>query len=256
MAGGAWLSAGREQLDTALRRARRPALEPVSDAAEAVLFADAAELLAALALAAARGELDRWWWRGLLGSAWPAWRVAWAQRPEARPGALRLLARAGWRMDALGDLVPLRSDWVPGQAEAENAQRPASRAVAAALRAQFEPAPVPVPSMGHRSTEFSQLREPARALSEAMDTPPATSSEMNKPASMPRPQVAPPASAAASVQRSDGVSALPTPSFRAAPAAPTGIAPGLPAPLAAPAMPDQRVDAMQRADAAASPPRR
>jgi hypothetical protein len=254
MAGGAWLSAGREQLDTALRRARRPALEPVSDAAEAVLFADAAELLAALALAAARGELDRWWWRGLLGSAWPAWRVAWAQRPEARPGALRLLARGGWRMDALGELVPLSPGGAPGQAKAQASQRPAPRAEAGVLRAHVEPAPMPMPSnQGHRSTEVSQIREAAREPSEAMDTPPATASEMDKPASMPRPQVVPPASAVASVRRSDGVSALPTPRPRAAPAAPTGIAPSPTAPLAAPAMPDKRVEAVQRADAAASP---
>lgn len=90
-----WIAAGREQLDTALAQAARPALGPVPDSASAVLFADAAEMLACLALAAQRGQLDRWWWRGLLGRAWPQWQPAWAARPEAQAAAQRLLARLG-----------------------------------------------------------------------------------------------------------------------------------------------------------------
>jgi hypothetical protein len=89
-----WIAAGRSQLDTALGQAARPALGPVPEDAPAVLFADTAEMLACLALAARQGQLGRWWWRGLLGRAWPDWQVAWAQRPEAQAGAERLLMRA------------------------------------------------------------------------------------------------------------------------------------------------------------------
>jgi len=157
-------------------------------------------------------------------------------------------------MDALGDLVPLGPGGAPGQAGAQALHGSAPRAVARALRAQFEPAPGPVPSNpGHRSTEVSPIRAAAREPSEAMDALPATPSEMDQPASMPWPQVVPSVSAMASVRRSDGVSALQTPGPRAAPAAPTGTAPSAPAPLAAPAMPDQRVEAVQRPDAAALP---
>lgn len=90
-----WIAAGRERLDAALAQAARPALGPVPEDAEAVLFADAAEMLACLALAARAGQLDRWWWRGLLGRTWPHWQTAWAARPQARAAAQRLLLRAG-----------------------------------------------------------------------------------------------------------------------------------------------------------------
>ncbi|RTL46553.1 MAG: hypothetical protein EKK53_03605 [Burkholderiales bacterium] len=97
---------GREQFDAALARAARPALGPVPPDAEAVLFADEAEMLACLALAAQAGQLDRWWWRGLLGTRWPAWTPAWAQRPWAQAGARRLLAQAGRASAAPGAAAP------------------------------------------------------------------------------------------------------------------------------------------------------
>lgn len=90
-----WIAAGRQQLDAALAAAARPALGAVPADAWAVLFADEAEMLACLALAARRGQLDRWWWRGLLGRHWPEWQRAWAERPQAQAGARRLLAAAG-----------------------------------------------------------------------------------------------------------------------------------------------------------------
>ncbi len=101
-----WIAAGRERLDAALARAARPALGPVPEDAEAVLFADAAEMLACLALAARAGQLDRWWWRGLLGRAWPQWQTAWAARPQARAAAQRLLRRAGQGGAACFDVEP------------------------------------------------------------------------------------------------------------------------------------------------------
>jgi hypothetical protein len=90
-----WIAAGRTQMDAALAQAARPALGPVPESAPAVLFADAAEMLACLALAAQAGQLERWWWRGLLGRAWPRAEAAWAARPEAQAAAVRLLVRMG-----------------------------------------------------------------------------------------------------------------------------------------------------------------
>jgi hypothetical protein len=90
-----WITTGRDRLDAALAAAVRPALHAVPSDAPAVLFADAAEMLACLALAAQRGQLEAWWWRGLLGRAWPHWQTAWAARPEAQWAAARLLQRLG-----------------------------------------------------------------------------------------------------------------------------------------------------------------
>lgn len=105
---------GRDQLDAVLARAARPALGPVPADAEAVLFADEAEMLACLALAASAGQLDRWWWRGLLGRRWPQWDVAWQDRPEAQAAAARLLARVG---------QPLQFDARPAVREVPEAER-------------------------------------------------------------------------------------------------------------------------------------
>lgn len=88
--------AGRRHLSDAAAQARRPASEWVGDDAPAVLFADEAELLACLARDALRDGgvlLARWWWRDLLQDAWPNWRSAFDQRPQAQPAALRLLMR-------------------------------------------------------------------------------------------------------------------------------------------------------------------
>jgi hypothetical protein len=90
-----WIAAGRERFDMALAQAARPALGPVPDSAPAVLFADASEMLACLVLAVQTAQLDRWWWRGLLGRAWPHAQTAWAARPEAQAAAARLLLRMG-----------------------------------------------------------------------------------------------------------------------------------------------------------------
>ena len=87
---------GRRQLSEAAAQARRPALDGVGDDAPAVLFADEAELLACLARDALRDggvRLARWWWRDLLQGAWPNWRSAFDQRPQAVPAARRLLMR-------------------------------------------------------------------------------------------------------------------------------------------------------------------
>ncbi len=59
----AWERAARASLGDFCRRAARPARGPVPPGAEAVLFADEAEMLACLALDLARGNAPgRWWW--------------------------------------------------------------------------------------------------------------------------------------------------------------------------------------------------
>ncbi len=89
-----WEEALSAELDAMARRAARPARGPVGAAAEAVLFADRAELLACLARDALRGELAaRWWWKSLLPrvDAEHALLEAWLAAPEHVPGALHLL---------------------------------------------------------------------------------------------------------------------------------------------------------------------
>jgi hypothetical protein len=130
-----WIAAGRDRFDAALAQAARPALGPVPDSAPAVLFADAAEMLACLALAAQRGQLGRWWWRGLLARAWPQWQTAWAARPEAQAGAQRLLARLGQGGAAPGWMQDLPAERLPdmaagaGLVAAGDARPPLSAAV-------------------------------------------------------------------------------------------------------------------------------
>lgn len=82
-------------LQEALRGVVRPARERASSEAAAVLFADEAELLACLIRDAARGELDRWWWRVVLARRYPDWTTELTLRAYAMPGALRILKSAG-----------------------------------------------------------------------------------------------------------------------------------------------------------------
>lgn len=68
-----WERAVRQRLAELQRRAVRPALGAVWGDAEAVLFADEAELLACLARDITRGMAgQRWWWQALLRSNWTA----------------------------------------------------------------------------------------------------------------------------------------------------------------------------------------
>jgi hypothetical protein len=92
----AWEQAVSASLERAARRAARPAREPVPAGADAVLFADRAELLACLARDWGGGDIGvHWWWRGLVGGD-PVGAVAraWLDAPRHVPAALALLA--GW----------------------------------------------------------------------------------------------------------------------------------------------------------------
>jgi hypothetical protein len=93
----AWEQAVSTTLDRVALRAARPAREPVPTEADAVLFADRAELLACLARDWRGGTVGvRWWWRGLVAGVDPAAAVtrAWLDAPRHVPAALELLA--GW----------------------------------------------------------------------------------------------------------------------------------------------------------------
>jgi hypothetical protein len=79
-------------------QAARPALEAVGANAQAVLFADRAEMLACLARDWSAGVLaPRWWWQGLFHGADLNVVVlpAWLEAPEHVPTALARLAAAG-----------------------------------------------------------------------------------------------------------------------------------------------------------------
>ena len=94
----AWEQAMRDRLTALAREAARPLLGPVPAAAQAVLFIDYAELLAALALDVGTGQAGgRWWWPGLLRGVAPAQACgpAWLAAPEYAPGALAHLAAQG-----------------------------------------------------------------------------------------------------------------------------------------------------------------
>ena len=91
----AWELAMQQALDRLARGAVRAAHQPVPAGANAVLFADRAELLACLAADWCRGEmLDHWWWQSWLARGDLAWSVleAWREAPEYVPGALQHLA--------------------------------------------------------------------------------------------------------------------------------------------------------------------
>jgi len=94
----AWERALTGALDARFRAASRPAREPVPPSAEAVLFADQAELLACLAGDLCGGTArDAWWWRGLYPNR-DLGRVlmdAWSDSPALVPAGVEHLARHG-----------------------------------------------------------------------------------------------------------------------------------------------------------------
>jgi hypothetical protein len=88
----------RSALDDLARGAARPARGAVPPQAEAVVFADRAEMLACLAYDWRAGRAaERWWWRGLLRATPIDTAVirAWLDAPEYAPAALDHLAAIG-----------------------------------------------------------------------------------------------------------------------------------------------------------------
>jgi hypothetical protein len=126
-----WERALASALARLLTDAARPALRAVPAGAEAVLFADRAELLACLARDTCDGVAwTHWWWRGLLrGSAGPRDAViaTWLEQPERAPAAIELLA--AW------DTAARFASLLPVQAAHELAVRAAAAFGASALHA-------------------------------------------------------------------------------------------------------------------------
>jgi hypothetical protein len=96
-ASSTWQRAVTHKLEQLTRQAIHPLHTPVPANAEAILFADRAELLACLTRDwLDRGVAQRWWWRMLYGvrlDQTPA--SAWLAAPEYVPGALAHLAAHG-----------------------------------------------------------------------------------------------------------------------------------------------------------------
>ncbi|EXI67925.1 MAG: hypothetical protein AW08_01529 [Candidatus Accumulibacter adjunctus] len=93
-----WQAAVTGALDQAAQRAVRPALGAVPAGAEAVLFADRAELLACLAHDWLAGvAAARWWWQALFNrqDLHRAVSRAWSESPEFVPAMFERLAREG-----------------------------------------------------------------------------------------------------------------------------------------------------------------
>lgn len=98
----AWAEACAESLARLLASAARPARGFVPAAAESVVFADRAELLACLAGDWCVGQAHaQWWWRALFKQTVTADAVAaaWRIEPEYVPGALAHLARQNLARD-------------------------------------------------------------------------------------------------------------------------------------------------------------
>jgi len=104
-----WQRALTARLDDLSRRAARPLVEDVPAGAEAVVFADHAELLACLARDWLRGRvLERWWWTHLVRqlNARQAAVQTWVESPDAIPAALVHLDRWRAAVEFLAALSP------------------------------------------------------------------------------------------------------------------------------------------------------
>lgn len=93
-----WQQSVRASIEQLIRRAPRPAREYVSAGEPCVVFADRAELLAALAYDwCEQRAATRWWWQSLFKQTFNSGTLVklWQEWPEYVPGALEHLARRG-----------------------------------------------------------------------------------------------------------------------------------------------------------------
>jgi hypothetical protein len=111
---GEWESVLRSRLADLYRGAGRPARGSVASDADAVVFADEAELLAACAIDVLDGRAaDAWWWRTVFGARAPSagsLAVALASAPAAVPALLEGLDRRG-RADELLRRIDEPATW-------------------------------------------------------------------------------------------------------------------------------------------------
>jgi hypothetical protein len=176
-----WEQALTVSLDEVARNAVRPLRQSVPTNAEAVIFADRAEMLACLALDWAYGTLtSRWWWRRLLRDfdvnrmVWSTW----LDTPNYAPAALAHLAARGEavmvvrRMDETTATVLLRSMLLTFNLDA------LSRAIEAIMAGSMSPFTTSVPPT---AAPISQAQ--AVKVDEAYDpsaAPPASSSPVDR----------------------------------------------------------------------------
>jgi hypothetical protein len=167
----------RASLGRLLREAARPALGPVPAAVPAVLFADAAELLACLAADwRAQTLVARWWWQALLRHAEGVRAVlhGWLGAPEYIPAAVGLLARRG-ELALFARALPAAGAWRLLQALVRVFALPE---IGSSLDALFEPAapapadrpPGPAPP-GLRRAGATAAGPSAEALPPHLDVP-------------------------------------------------------------------------------------
>src|SRR5262249_20241631 len=113
-----WERAVRDSLEELTRRAVRPARSDLSAGAEAVLFADQAELLACLAEDWCRGCVrEHWWWQALFHTTDVSAMVfrAWCDSPEHVPAAMQLLAKKRAAVTFARRLTPAAIDALLGR---------------------------------------------------------------------------------------------------------------------------------------------
>ncbi len=129
-----WEQAVRARMAVVAQRAQRPARSAVSADAEAVLFADDAELAACLVRDWLRDSVaGRWWWRGVLGDASPR---QWLAR--------QVLARGEVMVPVISMLSPGDTlAWIAGLDEAEVQQALAAIARSHGLSVAHEEAAAP-----------------------------------------------------------------------------------------------------------------
>ena len=90
-----WQQAVRAALGSVAAAAARPIEGVPAAGANAVIFADVAEMLACLARDWCDGSVHAyWWWRVLLKDQSSLWKI-WSREPESIPTALAHLARRG-----------------------------------------------------------------------------------------------------------------------------------------------------------------
>ncbi|MBZ5569172.1 MAG: hypothetical protein LAN64_15140 [Acidobacteriia bacterium] len=108
-----WERAARDRLADAYRRAKRPVHDLVSASADAIWFADQAEMLACLACDLLSGRATLWWWKAILRTLPPgtvdALVAAWGREARYLPAVLSLLSQRGEAVRVLAALSPAQA---------------------------------------------------------------------------------------------------------------------------------------------------
>jgi hypothetical protein len=108
-----WERAAQDVLGAFYQRAARPMWRPVPSNADAVVFADRAELLACLARDLASGPSLAWWWqstlRGIPTRLPGSWATVWVEEPRYVPAALAYLEARQQAARVLERIAPIQA---------------------------------------------------------------------------------------------------------------------------------------------------